>query len=123
MQAKVIVLDQAGYEKYLEEGDPEEKGKPLDELGASLYVNLGCSTCHSIDGTKGQGPSWKGIYGQQHKMTDGKSFLVDDNYIRESILNPQAKIVEGYGGIMPSYQGQIRERQLLAVIAYMKTLK
>jgi cytochrome c oxidase subunit 2 len=123
MAAKVIALSPQDYEKYLEEGDPEEKDKPLDELGASLYVNLGCSTCHSIDGTAGQGPSWKGIYGTQHKMSDGANILVDENYIRESILQPQARIVSGYGNIMPSYQGQIRERQLQALIAYIKTLK
>lgn len=123
MMSKVIVVSQKDYEKFLEEGDPEEKGKPLDQLGASLYSNLGCSTCHSIDGTKGQGPSWKGIYGQEHMMSDGKKMLVDENYIRKSVLEPQAMLVMTYPGIMPSYQGQIRERQLQALIAYIKTLK
>jgi cytochrome c oxidase subunit II len=123
MKAVVKVVSQQDYEKFLEEGDPEEKGMPPEKLGAALYVNLGCSTCHSIDGSKGQGPSWKGIYSQQHKMVDGKSFAVDENYIRTSILQPQAMIVEGYQGIMPSYQGQIRERQLVALIAYIKSLK
>lgn len=123
MKAEIKVVSQKDYEKFLEEGDPDEKGKPLNELGAALYVNLGCSTCHSIDGTRGQGPSWKGIYGQEHVMTDGKKFQVDENYIRTSILEPQKMIVQGFDGIMPSYQGQIRERQLQAVIAYIKTLK
>lgn len=123
MKAIVKVVSQQDYEKFLEEGDPDEKGLPPEKLGANLYVNLGCSTCHSIDGTRGQGPSWKAIYGAQHKMTDGKSFEVDENYIRESILQPQAKIVAGFEGIMPSYQGQIRERQLVALIAYIKSLK
>jgi len=123
MKAFVKVVSQQDYEKFLEEGDPEEKGLPPEKLGASLYVNLGCSTCHSIDGSKGQGPSWKGIYSAQHKMVDGKQFAVDENYIRTSILQPQAMVVEGYQGIMPSYQGQIRERQLVALIAYIKSLK
>ncbi len=123
MRAVVKVVSLQDYEKFLEDGDPEEKGLPPEILGASLYVNLGCSTCHSIDGNKGQGPSWKGIYGQMHKMSDGKMMLVDENYIRTSVLQPQAMIVEGFQGIMPSYQGQIRERQLVALIAYIKTLK
>ncbi len=123
MKAVVKVVSLQDYEKFLEEGDPEEKGLPPEKLGASLYVNLGCSTCHSIDGNKGQGPSWKGIYSHVHKMGDGKSMVVDENYIRTSILQPQAMIVEGYQGIMPSYQGQIRERQLVALIAYIKSLK
>lgn len=123
MRAYVKVVTQQGYEKFLEEGDPDEKGMPPEKLGAALYVNLGCSTCHSIDGNKGQGPSWKGIYSQTHKMGDGKTFVVDENYIRTSILQPQAMVVEGFQGIMPSYQGQIRERQLVALIAYIKSLK
>jgi cytochrome c oxidase subunit 2 len=123
MLAAVEVKTQAEYEDILENGPPEERGKPLNELGALVYVNLGCSTCHSVDGTAGQGPSWKGIFGQQHKMAAGESMLVDENYIRESILEPQKHIVQGYGAIMPSYQGAIRTRQLDAVIAYIKTLK
>ncbi|WP_031501001.1 cytochrome c oxidase subunit II [Bryobacter aggregatus] len=123
MRAYVKVVSQQEYEKFLEEGDPDEKGKPPEELGALLYTNFGCSACHSIDGTKGQGPSWKGIYGQQHKMTDGKIITVDENYIRTSILQPQAEVVEGFQPIMPSFQGQIRERQLVALIAYIKSLK
>ena len=123
MRAYVKVVSQKDYENFLEKGDPDEVGKPPEQLGATLYVNFGCSTCHSIDGTRGQGPSWKGIYGQQHKMTDGKVFTVDENYIRTSILQPQAMVVEGFQGIMPSYQGQVRERHLTALIAYIKTLK
>ncbi len=123
MKAYVKVVSEQDYEKFLEEGDPDEKGVPPEILGSRLYVNLGCSTCHSIDGTRGQGPSWKNIYGAQHKMVSGQSIEVDENYVRESILQPQAKIVAGYEGIMPSYQGQIRERQLVALIAYIKSLK
>jgi cytochrome c oxidase subunit 2 len=98
-------------------------GKVYVELGKMTYEQAGCVSCHSIDGTKGQGPSWKGIYGATHKFTDGTSQVVDENYIRESIENPQGKIVTGFEGIMPTYQGLLREKQINGVIAYIKSLK
>jgi cytochrome c oxidase subunit II len=122
MQA-TIIADSRKYEDFLENGDPDQRNMPLDQLGKTLYESAGCNSCHSLTGEKGQGPSWKGIYGSQHVMADGKSMLVDDNYIRTSILQPQAMLVQGYGPIMPSYQGQLRERQISALIAYIKTVK
>jgi cytochrome c oxidase subunit 2 len=78
-----------------------------------------------VDGSRvaGGGPSWKGLFGKTESFTDGKSYLADENYIRESILNPQAKIVAGYEPIMPTYQGMLRERELNALLAYIKSLK
>ena len=96
---------------------------PLNELGALIHENRGCATCHSLDGTRGQGPSWKGIWGQTHKFQDGSSAVVDENYIRQSIMEPQAHIVQGYEGIMPTYQGLLRPREILGVIEFIKTFE
>jgi cytochrome c oxidase subunit 2 len=123
MNAKIHVLSPAQYEDYLENGSPEERAMPLAELGKLLYSQVGCVTCHSLDGTRGQGPSWKGIFGSEHKMTDGRTSKVDENYIRTSILQPQAMIVSGYEGIMPTYQGLLRDRQILALIEFIKAQK
>jgi cytochrome c oxidase subunit 2 len=123
MSATIHVDTQEQYETFLREGDEQVRQMPLKELGRLVYENKGCATCHSLDGTRGQGPSWKGIYGQVHQFTDGKSALVDDNYIRESILYPQAKIVLGYEPIMPTFQGLLREREITGVIEYIKSLK
>ena len=123
MLGKIVVESKEGYERWLKEGDEQLKSMPLPELGKLIYENRGCATCHSLTGEKGQGPSWKGIYGEQQKMVDGASILVDENYIRESILQPQKHIVLGYEGIMPTYQGLLRDREILGVIAYIKTLK
>ena len=71
----------------------------------------------------GGGPSWKGVFGHMVMMSDSKQYMADENYLRESILNPQAKIVMGFEGIMPTYQGLLRERELNALIAYIKSLK
>lgn len=123
MLARIFVDDDATYQKWLVEGDESLKTMPLPEIGKLVYENRGCATCHSLDGSKGQGPSWKGIYGQQHKMTDGTSVTVDYNYLREAILEPQAKIVAGYEPIMPTFKGLLRDRELLGVIQYIRTLK
>jgi cytochrome c oxidase subunit 2 len=123
MLAKINVLDDAGYQKWLVEGDESLKTMPLNELGALIHENRGCATCHSLDGTRGQGPSWKGIWGQTHKFQDGSSAVVDENYIRQSLMEPQAHIVQGYEGIMPTYQGLLRPREILGVIEFIKNLK
>ncbi len=123
MLAKIHVDTDEQYETFLREGDEQVRQMPLPELGRLVYENKGCATCHSIDGTRGQGPSWKGIYGNVEQGTDGKGHLVDENYIRESVLYPQAVIVQGYQPIMPTFQGLLREREILGVIAYIKSLK
>ena len=123
MLAKIVVESPEGYERWLREGDETLKTMPLPELGKLVYENRGCATCHSLTGARGQGPSWKGIFGQQHSMLDGSTQLVNENYIRESILEPQKHIVQGYEGIMPTYQGLLRDREILGVIEYIKTLK
>ncbi|MBC7924312.1 MAG: cytochrome c oxidase subunit II [Bryobacteraceae bacterium] len=123
MGAKIYVDDDATYQKWLIEGDEEIKKMPLPELGKLVYENRGCATCHSLDGSRGQGPSWKGIWGQVHQMTDGTQIKVDENYIRESILEPNAHIVAGYEPVMPTFKGLLRDREVLAAIEYIKTLK
>jgi cytochrome c oxidase subunit 2 len=123
MLAKINVLDDAGYQKWLIEGDESLKTMPLKELGALIHETRGCATCHALDGTKGQGPSWKGIWGQTHKFIDGSSAVVDENYVRQSMMEPQAHIVQGFEGIMPTYQGLLRPREILGVIEFIKSLK
>jgi cytochrome c oxidase subunit 2 len=121
MGGMVWVDSDAKYQDWLENGDASSQSMPLKDLGKLLYESRGCATCHSLDGTRGQGPSFKGIFGQQHRMTDGKAFLVDENYIRTSMLQPQAEIREGYTGIMPTFQGVLREREILAIIEFIKS--
>jgi cytochrome c oxidase subunit 2 len=98
----------------------------LAEKGKALTSAKGCVACHSSDGTKIVGPSYKGIYGSDVKVVaDGKTITVkvDDNYIRESVEYPQAKIVEGFPPSMPSYKGLVNEEELAAIIEYIKSLK
>jgi cytochrome c oxidase subunit 2 len=96
--------------------------EPLWQRGERLYTSKGCNQCHSVDGSAMIGPSFKGIWGATRLFTDGTEMEADENYIRSSILNPQEHIVEGYDPVMPTYQGRIKDREITALIEYIKTL-
>ncbi len=93
------------------------------ERGKLIASEKACVGCHSLDGSKLVGPSWKGLYGRSGKLTDGSSYTADDAYIKESILNSTAKVVEGYPPAMPPYQGQLSDSDIVDLIEYIKTVK
>jgi cytochrome c oxidase subunit II len=123
MLARVHVDDEPTYQKWLVEGDEELKTMPLPDLGKLTYENAGCATCHSLDGSRGQGPSWKGVFGSTRTFADGTTGVADENYIRQSVYEPNAKVVQGFEPVMPTFKGLVRDRQVLGVIEYMKQLK
>ncbi|HEX6804460.1 MAG TPA: cytochrome c oxidase subunit II [Terriglobales bacterium] len=118
MGGQVIVMTPNEYNHWLSGGG--EMGS-FAETGQKLFQSLGCTNCHRFD-TQGRGPNLVGVYGKPVLLTDGRSVIADDAYVRESILNPGAKIVAGFRPIMPSFQGVLTEDQLLSVIAYIKSL-
>ena len=89
--------------------------------GQQLFQQLGCATCHRAD-TQGRGPNLVGLFGKPVLLDDGRTVMADENYIRESILNPGTKIVSGFKPIMPTFQGQVSEENLMALVAYVKSL-
>lgn len=96
---------------------------PLPEQGAKLVQAKGCVACHSTDGTAKIGPSYRGIFGKEAELADGSKIVVDENYIRESIAKPQAKIVKGFNPVMPPYTKEmVGEEDLNAIVAYIKSL-
>jgi cytochrome c oxidase subunit 2 len=101
--------------------------KPADmtpeEYGQKLYNSKGCKSCHSVDGKAVVGPTFLNVFGSTHGLEGGGEVVVDENYVRESILNPMAKIVANYKGVMPSYKGQLTDEQLDCLIAYLKSLR
>lgn len=121
MLAKMKVVPQNEFETWLQENDAN---LTLAQRGQKAANTLGCFACHSVDGSTKVGPTWKGIFTQKgHEMDDGSKVDVDENYVRESILQPTAKTVKGFPkGAMPPYQGQVSEEQLQALIEYMKSL-
>ena len=97
---------------------------PLPDQGAKLVQAKGCVACHTIDGSTRIGPSYKGIFGKEVEFADGSKGIVDENYIRESIMKPQAKVVKGFNPVMPPYTSEmIAEEDLNAIVAYIKSLK
>jgi cytochrome c oxidase subunit 2 len=122
MIGSVVVMEPRQYEAWLS-GAPA--GQSMTASGAQLFEQLACHTCHRQmeNGPAAQrGPNLEGVYGNPQRLADGRDVIADDEYIRESILNPQAKIVAGYPPIMPTYQGQVTEEQLTQLIAYVRTL-
>ena len=122
MIGKVKVISEREYKEWLDSSSNAGEGLSLEEYGAQLYQSKACVTCHSIDGSAGTGPTFSGLLGRTENFSDGTSIAADENYIRESILNPQAKIVEGFQPVMPTYQGILKDREIDALITYIKSL-
>lgn len=124
MMAKVRVMEQKDYDNWQETGLlPGEKPLPPAELGKKLFTSRSCNTCHSLDGTRIQGPSFKGVFGKTETIADGSTVKVDENYLRESLLEPTKKVVQGYPAVMPTYKGLLKETEIDALIAYIKTVQ
>ena len=131
MKGEMTVDNDADFAKFLETGGTEweeyfsgkDPQKTPAAWGKLTYERVGCNSCHTVDGSKSKGPSWKGIWGETVQLSDGKSVLVDENYVRESMMNPQAKVVKGYDPIMPTFQGLLKPNQVNGLLAYIQSLK
>lgn len=121
MWARIKILSHADYEKW-KSAQADTGGIPLGELGEMLFATKGCNACHSVDGSAKTGPTWKGSWGKPRTFDDGTSAVMDENYVRESILEPAAHIVDGYPNQMVSYQGRLTDREIRAIITYFKLL-
>jgi cytochrome c oxidase subunit 2 len=123
MQTVVVVhktLDDlnAWIKKYSKRGDDQTPAA----YGELLYARRGCASCHSVDGSKRVGPSFKEVYGNTRQFVSGKSLTADQEYIRESVVFPKAKVVTGYQPVMPSYKGQLSDDDIYSIIEYLKTV-
>lgn len=126
MMAKVIVHEEEEFQNWLADnsggGSKPEDLAPA-EWGEQLAQEWACTTCHSTDGSSLTGPTWQGVFGSEEALADGSTVTVDENYLRESILEPSAKVVDGFPDVMNTYQGQLSDEQINAIIEYIKTLK
>jgi cytochrome c oxidase subunit II len=122
LRRAVVVVHKSmeDYTKYLADmapaADPEKHG-------AKLYTQKGCNSCHSVDGSAKTGPTFKGSWGKKRNTNQGE-VTMDEGYVRESVMSPNAKTVSGFpAGTMPSFEGQLKERDVEAIIAYLKSLQ
>lgn len=118
MIGTVTVMEPADFQVWLAGG---KATGTLAEQGEKLFNELGCVTCHLANGS-GRGPLLTGLVGSKVTFANGETAVADDDYIRESILNPTAKMVAGYAPLMPTFQGQVSEEQLMQLLAYIKSL-
>lgn len=123
MLAKVVVHPEGGFEKWLSEEANVLATLPPAEAGARLYKIQGCAQCHSVDGAAGIGPSFKDLFGKPVPLVGGRTVNADENYLRESILEPQATVVAGFQPVMPTFKGRLKDAEITALIAYIKSLE
>jgi len=117
MIGSIIVMEPAQYEAWTNGGTQG----PLSVTGEKVFSELGCATCHRSD-TQGRGPNLEGLFGKPVQLEDGRTVTADENYVRESILDPGAKVVRGFKPVMPTFQGLVSEEQLNALVAYVKSI-
>jgi cytochrome c oxidase subunit 2 len=118
MVGRIIVMEPPAYATWVGGGGT---GGSMTAAGQKLFQTLGCATCHLPNDT-GRGPSLVGLIGKTVALQGGKSVTADENYIRESILEPRAKIVRGYEPVMPIFKGSVSEEGVMQILSYIKSL-
>lgn len=133
MKTKVVVHDSGGYKAWLDteyqksqincrELPEAEQESCLMSEGKKVFDTKGCVGCHTLDGSASTGPTYQGMWKQPRTYTDGTTGVVDENYVRESLLDPMAKIRSGFSPVMPTYKGKLKDKDIDALIFWMKTL-
>ncbi|MDQ2975359.1 MAG: cytochrome c oxidase subunit II [Acidobacteriota bacterium] len=120
MIGSVIVMQPTEFDDWLS-GNAGQQTPAV--AGQQLFQSLGCVSCHGANGEGGRGPALAGLFGRRIFLTNGQTLTADEGYVRESIENPQAKIVSGFGPIMPTFQGQVTPEQLIQLMAFIKSLQ
>ena len=115
MTGRIVVMQPAAFSRWAAAG-PNEPG--LAQYGFALFRRLGCSGCHSANSTV-HAPLLEGIAGRTVHLQDGRTIVADDNYLRDSILEPHKDVVAGFAPVMPSFAGQVSEEDIQALIAYL----
>jgi cytochrome c oxidase subunit 2 len=116
MRGRVVVLPPTQYEEWL---SSQRVVESMAALGERLFQQLGCTTCHGVEPLA---PALTGLFGSPVVLTNGATVVADESYVRESILNPRARIVAGYAPTMPTFQGQLSEEDLAQLVSYIKSL-
>jgi len=123
MNSPVKVIGSNDFQDWIDEETGNIPQDPVSK-GQKLATTLGCIGCHSVDGSAGVGPTWLDLFGSERKLTDGTNLIVDEQYLRESIIPPNDQIVDGFSGnIMPqNYQDQLKVEEIDYIIAFIESL-
>jgi len=122
MRTKVIVQEPDAFQAWMADAADFIKNMPPAEAGKRVYEIRGCTQCHSTTGTPGIGPTFKDAFGKTETLRDGSKVAVDENYIRESLLEPQAKVVAGFEPVMPTFKGRLKDQEITVLIEFIKSL-
>lgn len=132
MAGRLIVMEPADYEAWLTgakavtypaRADARGPAEPtMAKQGERLALEKGCGRCHTVDGTNHLGPTWRGMYRSEVKLTNGKTVIADEAYLTRSMMDPMAELVAGYAPTMPSFQGQLTAGETAALLEYIKSL-
>jgi cytochrome c oxidase subunit 2 len=130
MNSIVKVMENSEFQSWITDSAKVASVANIDSPGATgkrIMQNIGCFACHTVDGTKLVGPSFKGIWGEEQTVVTGgnkRTVKVDEEYVKRSIYDPNADVVEGFmKGLMVSYQGQLSEGDIKSIVEYLKTVK
>jgi len=122
MLSTVEVMEPSAFDVWYNEANFDPTTLTDVEYGTKLFTTKGCNACHSVDGSPMVGPTLKGKWNINEKLDDGSEVLVDANYVRDSLMAPAGQVVAGFQPVMPPYQGQLDDRQVDSLIAYIETL-
>ncbi len=133
MLAPVKIVEEAAFQEWITAQKQTAVQAPAQEAaeapsaveaGRQLAQQMGCTACHSVDGSKLVGPTWKGLFGEEVTLDDGTTVVADEEYLRRSIVDPGAQIVQGFPNVMPkNYKDQLTEEQIQSLIEYIKSLR
>jgi len=123
MLAHVVVHPPGEFETWLAKASDFLDTMTPVEAGRKLFQVRGCQQCHSVDGSARIGPTMLGVFGHEQQLVTGERVVADENYLRRSVLEPAAQVVAGYDPVMPTYQGRLNDREIDALVEYLKSLK
>ncbi|HEY1553117.1 MAG TPA: cytochrome c oxidase subunit II [Kofleriaceae bacterium] len=128
MRGQVVVLPRAQYEMWLASAEPDHSGGKGDGGGLAAHGRViaaehGCLRCHTLDGTPSIGPTWLASFGRTRRLADGSDVLIDEQYLTESMMEPNSQIAAGFQPVMPSYRGQLAPFDVAAIVELIRSLR
>jgi cytochrome c oxidase subunit 2 len=122
LRTAVVAHAPADFDAWMQRVSDIFAGRTMEQAGELLYGTKGCRACHSLDGSKLVGPSFKDVYGFEFDTREGARITVDDAYVKQSILTPNVSVIKGFEPVMTPFEGKITDKEIAAITAWLRTL-